>query len=87
MIHADRDREIKVTKLTDADDIEAYLTTFERLMQAYEVPRERWAFKLAPQLVSKAQQAYAALSPDYAKDYAKLKKAILHRYDINEESY
>jgi len=67
VIHADHDREIKVTKLTDADDIEAYQTTFERLMQAYEVPRERWAFKLAPQLVSKAQQAYAALSPNDVK--------------------
>jgi len=53
-------------------------------MQAYGVPQERWAFKLTPQLVSKAQQAYAALSPDDAKDYAKLKKAILLRYDINE---
>ena len=35
----------------------------------------------------KAQQAYAALSPDDAKDYAILKKAILLYYDINEESY
>ena len=40
-----------------------------------------------PQLVGKAQQAYAVLSPDDAKDYAILKKAILLRYDINEESY
>ena len=47
VIH-DCNREIKVTKLTEADDIGAYLTTFERLMQAYEVPQERWAFKLAP---------------------------------------
>jgi len=51
------------------------------------VPQERWAFKLAPQLVSKAQQAYAALSPDDVKDYVKLKKAILLHYDINEERY
>ena len=29
VIHLDRDHEIKVTKLTDADNIEAYLTTFE----------------------------------------------------------
>jgi len=31
VIH-DRNREIKVTKLTEADDIEAYLITFEYLM-------------------------------------------------------
>ena len=50
-------------------------------MKAYEVPLERWSFKLAPQLVGKAQQAYEAA------DYGKLKEAILRRYDINEESY
>lgn len=72
--HVDRDREIKVTKLTEADNIEAYLTTFEHLMQAYEVPQERWAFKLAPQLVGKAQQAYAAINADDAKDYAILRR-------------
>ena len=55
MSRMDRGREIKVTKLTEADDVEAYLTTFEHLMQAYQVPQERWAFKLAPQLVGKAQ--------------------------------
>ena len=53
-------------------------------MKAYEVREDRWTFKLAPQLPGKAQQAYVA---DEAKDYAKLKKAILHCYDINGESY
>ena len=80
----ERDRDVKVAKLTEDDDIEAYLTTFERLMKAYEIREERWAFKLASQLVGKAQQAYAAMNPE---DAAQLKKAILRRYDINEESY
>ena len=44
------DQELRVAKLTDRDDIEAYLTTFERLMSAYRVPKDRWIFKLAPQL-------------------------------------
>ena len=50
-----RDRDVKVAKLTEDDDVEAYLTTFERLMKAYEIDEDRWAFKLAPQLVGKAQ--------------------------------
>ena len=73
--------------MTEKDDIEAYLTTFERLMKAYDIKEERWSFKLAPQLIGKAQQAYAAMPPDEAKVYANLKDAILRRYDINEESY
>ena len=58
----------KVSKLTEADDIEAYLTTFERLMGAFSVAKERWVFKLAPQLTGKAQQAYAALDLDKTAD-------------------
>ena len=57
-----RTEPIKLTKLTDEDDIESYLTTFERIMAANEVSRERWSFQLAPQLTGKAQQAYAALA-------------------------
>jgi len=39
--------ELKVAKLTDQDDIEASLATFERIMEAYEVPKACWAYKLA----------------------------------------
>ena len=77
---------LKLTRLTEGDDIEAYLTTFERMMRAYDIAKERWAFKLVPQLTGKAQQAYAALRPDAAQDYDELKAAILRRYDINEET-
>ena len=78
---------MKLARLTENDDIEAYLTTFERVMEAYEVNRARWSFKLALQLTGKAQQAYAALPPDDAKDYSTVKAAILRRYNINEETY
>ena len=56
-------------------------------MTTYEIKQDKWSFKLAPQLIGKAQQAYAALTTEEAADYEKLKKAILIRYDINEESY
>ena len=78
---------MKLTKLTESDDIEAYLTTFERMMEAYEVSRAHWTFKLVPQLTGKAQQAYAALPPDDAKEYGTVRDAILRRYNISEETY
>eukprot|EP00731_Ephydatia_muelleri_P017415 Em0010g513a len=40
------DGELRVVKLADRDDIEAYLTTFERLMSAYNIPKDRWNSKL-----------------------------------------
>ena len=52
---------VKLNKLTVDDDIEAYLTTFERMMEGYGVNRTRWSYRLAPNLTGKAQQAFAAL--------------------------
>ena len=74
-------------KLSEQDDIESYLTTFERIMRAYEVKEERWVVKLAPQLTGKAQQAYAAMKVEDAGTYRLLKEAILRRYDISEETH
>ena len=95
--HADEERppatqttgesEVKLVKLSEQDDIESYLTTFERIMRAYEVKEKRWAVKLAPQLTGKAQQAYAAMKVEDAGTYRLLKEAILRRYDISEETY
>ena len=84
---AEREKDAKIAKLKEEDNIVAYLTMFERIMTAYEVKKECWAFKLAANLVGRAQQAYAALSSVDAASYEKLKAAILQRYDITEESY
>ena len=84
---AENDRDVKVPKLTENDDIVSYLTMFERLMVAYEVKREKWVFKLAAHLVGKAQEAYAALSLEESRDYERVKGAILRRFDITEDSY
>ena len=35
------DKDTKVSKLSDEDDIEAYLTTFERMMVVYGVPKDQ----------------------------------------------
>ena len=77
----------KLTKLTESDNIEAYLTTFERMMAAHEVDKDKWAFKLAPNLSGKAQLAYAAMNSDDARDYEQVKETILLRYNINTETY
>ena len=74
--HRPNSDSIKLTRLGENDDVEAYLMTFERIM---EVNRERWPFQLAPQLTGKAQQAYATLNPDDAKIYDTVKAAILRR--------
>ena len=76
---------LRLTKLSEQDDIEAYLTTFERMMKAYKVAK--WVYLLVPQLTGKAQQACAAMAGDDAGDYDSLKGAILKQYNVNDESY
>ena len=53
---------MKFKALKDDDDIESYLITFERIMVAHKVEKERWLHYLAPQLAGRAQLAFAALS-------------------------
>ena len=59
---------VKVAKLTEDDDIEGYLMTFERQMAAYEIDKKRWAYLLAPKLSAKAQQAYMAIDNEDVGD-------------------
>ena len=84
---APRERDVQLVRLTENDEIEAYLTKFERVMEAYEVDKSRWAFKLAPYLSGKVQQAYASLPSEEAAEYERVKDTILRRYDITEETY
>ena len=56
--------QIKLTKLSENDGVEAYLMTFERMMEDYRVEKSKWAYLLAPQLTGKAQLAYAAMAGD-----------------------
>ena len=55
---------VKLVPLTEQDDIESYLVTFERIMDAYKITKGQWTYYLAPQLTGKAQQAFAALPSD-----------------------
>ena len=78
---------LKLTKLSESEDVEAFLTAFERAVEAHGVDEDKWAVFLAPQLTGKALLAYAAMGNEDAKKYEQVKEAIFRRYDINEETY
>ena len=52
---ASKEPQVKLVPLTEKDDIEAYLVTFERIMEAYKVEKDRWTYHLVPQLTGRAQ--------------------------------
>ncbi|XP_071998340.1 uncharacterized protein [Engystomops pustulosus] len=78
---------LKLTKLTETDDIESYLKVFERVAQANKWPEDQWVLHLVPFLTSKAQQAYSQMRTDDAENYKKVKTAILRRYNIHTETF
>ena len=56
---------LKLTKLAEGDDIEAFLTTFERAVEAHGVDRDKRAAILAPQLSGKARLAEGSATRKY----------------------
>ena len=74
-------------KLTETDNAEHFLATFERIATQQKRPKEVWETQVAGLLSGKAMAAYAALTPEDAIQYDKVKEATLRRYEINEETY
>ncbi|XP_073787852.1 uncharacterized protein [Danio rerio] len=75
-----------ITKLSDLDDIDAYLHTFEVIAERERWPKESWARMLAPFLTGEAQRAYFALETPKNDDYKALKKEILARMGLSNIS-
>ncbi|KAM9301972.1 zinc finger and SCAN domain-containing protein 1-like [Gastrophryne carolinensis] len=69
-------------KMTPADDVEAFLATFERIATREAWPKESWAGLVAPFLIGEAQKAYYDLEQDAAQDFNKLKAEILARLGV-----
>lgn len=76
-----------VPRLEESDDIEQYLTTFERLAAAYQWPEGDWAVRLVPHLTGKARSAYVSMAAGDTLTYRRVKEAILTKYEINQEVY
>ena len=77
---------LTLQKLGPNDDIEHFLPTFERIAKQQEWAETVWATQLAGLLTGKALAAYPAITGDEAQDYDRVKEAVLHRYDVNEET-
>ena len=59
------------------DDLDAYLQRH----------RTRWASKLSALLSGRALEVYSRLSEEAARDYGKVKIALMKRYDLIEDGY
>lgn len=69
-------------KMTELDDVEAYLQMFEVVAVREAWDKEQWARLLAPLLLGEAQRAYYVLPADRIDDYDLLKAVILARVGL-----
>ena len=70
------------------DNLDSCLLRFERYATVADWERSDWATRLSPLLLSgRALDVYSGLSDEQARDYDKLQKALLQRYDFTEQGY
>lgn len=53
-------------RLEEDDDVEQFLTTFERLETVYKSPKHEWAIRLIQLLTCKARSAFVAMDPAHS---------------------
>ena len=84
----DRTKAPKLPSFVDGkDDLDAYLQRFERFAETAKWKKDGWASKLSALLSGRALEVYSRLSEDAAKDYDRVKIALIKRYDLTEDGY
>jgi len=69
------------------DDLDSYLTRFERACQALDVPPNHWSTQLARLLQGAALDVYQRMSDRDVENYEILKMNLLKRFRLTEGGY
>ena len=85
------DNKVKGPKLPwfdeDKDNMDSYLSRFERYAEVQGWKMEQWALHLSALLKGKALDVYSRLPTDDSLEYEKLKSALLKRFELTEEGF
>ena len=87
VVREDRAKAPKLPFVDGKDDLDAYLQRFERFAETAKWKKDGWASKLSALLSRRALEVYSRLSEDTAKDYDRVKIALMKRYDLTEDGY
>ena len=84
----DRAKALKLLSFVDGKgDLDAYLQKFERFADTAKWNKTGWASKISALMSGRAPEVYSRLSEEAAKDYDKVKIALMKRYDPTEYGY
>ncbi|XP_050030532.2 uncharacterized protein [Dermacentor andersoni] len=71
----------------NADDLDAYLTRFERVAEAHGWASEQWATALSTCLTGEALSVFGRMPASEALSYDKVKRALLRSFRLTEEGF
>ncbi|XP_065444270.1 uncharacterized protein LOC135982270 [Chrysemys picta bellii] len=71
----------------DTEDIEEFLSTFERLCNLYQIPEGQRMPVLLTRLTGKAREVFNDLGEQEALNYERFKDSVLRRFKVTPESY
>lgn len=74
-------------KLAPEEDIENFISAFERIATQQGRTKDLWGPQLAGLLTGKARAAYTSLCAEDAADYSKIKYVIFQCYEVNQETH
>ena len=77
----------RLPKFDERNNVDSYLSTFEKIAVTDGWPRDKWCAILHPLLTGKAQQAFDKLTIDEIGNYDMLKRMILQAYELVPEAY
>ncbi|KAJ8034372.1 hypothetical protein HOLleu_21172 [Holothuria leucospilota] len=69
------------------DDMDAFILRFERFATAANWPRTIWAISMGALLTGRALEVYSRMSDSQSKDYAKLKSALLFKFQLTPDGF
>ena len=91
LTHTKHETRAKVPKLPafneKYDSMDSYLKRFERFAENAGWDKSNWATSLSALIQGKALDVYSRLSPTDSLNYAKLKDALLKRFQLREEGF
>ena len=73
--------------MDDKDELDSYLERFERYAKIQKWDISTWAIALSALLSGKALDVYTRMNSNDAIDYAKVKAALLKRYNLTEDGF
>lgn len=80
-------RNIRLVPTFHEENVDGYFLHFQKIALSAKWPRDAWPMLLQTALKGKAQEVYTSLSLADCTDYDRLKRAILHSYELVPEAY